>query len=119
MDIYSQNKANYPGLYWIFFIQALDIYRQIQMSWSFLKYLSQQAHAPPRPLVTPASVASVVAVLCLKIHFFSGKFLGYYLEAAQNFIGFMTIFDRDQGQKTSLAKFVLKCSVQKQSLPNF
>ena len=45
---------------------------------------SQQAHAPPtaRPLAAPASVG---AALCLKIHFCSCKFLGCYIEAAQNF----------------------------------
>ena len=36
-----------------------------------------------RPLAAPASVASVGAALCLKIHFF---FEGCYIEAAQNFI---------------------------------
>ena len=38
--------------------------------------------------------------------FFSGKFLGCYIEAAQNFIRYVTIFDRDRGQKTSLTKLV-------------
>ena len=32
---------------------------------------------------------------------------------------YVTIFDRDRGQKTSLTKLVLKRSVLKQSLPNF
>ena len=81
-------------------------------------FFSQQAHAPP-----PAAgrwrrqraLASVGAALCLKIHFF---FEGCYIEAAQNFIEGHTIFDRDRGQKTSLTKLVLKCSVLKQSLPN-
>ena len=50
--------------------------------------------------------------------FFSGKFLGCYIEAAQNFIRYVTIFDRDRGQKTSLTKLVLKRSVLKQSLPH-
>ena len=40
------------------------------------------------------------------------------LEAAQNFVGMCTIFDRDWGQKTSLTKLVLKRSVLKQFLPN-
>ena len=63
---------------------------------------------PSKP--TPASVASVGAALCLKIHFFSGKFLDCFIEAAQNFI---------KKQKTSLTKLVLKNSVWKQSIPNF
>ena len=50
--------------------------------------------------------------------FFSGKFLGCYIEAAQNFIRYVTIFDRDWAQKNHLAKLVLKRSVLKQSLPN-
>ena len=37
-----------------------------------------------------------------------------YIEAAQNFIRYVTIFDRDRGQKTSLTKLVLKRSVLKQ-----
>ena len=50
--------------------------------------------------------------------FFSGKFLDCYIEAAQNFIGHVTIFVPDRAQKTSLTKLVLKPSVLKQSLPN-
>ena len=42
-----------------------------------------------------------------------------YIEAAQNFILYVTIFVTDWGQKTSLTKLVLKRSVLKQSLPNF
>ena len=38
---------------------------------------------PIQPLAAPASVASVGAALCLKIHFF---FEACYIEAAQNFI---------------------------------
>jgi hypothetical protein len=33
-----------------------------------------------------------------------------YIEAAQNFIMYVTIFVTDWGQKTSLTKFVPKCS---------
>ena len=57
----------------------------------------------------------------LKQHkiFFSGKFLGCYIEAAQNFIRHVTIFVTDWVQKTSLTKLVLKRSVLRQSLPNF
>jgi hypothetical protein len=50
--------------------------------------------------------------------FFSGKFLGCYIEAAQNFVRYVTIFAREWGQKTSFIKLVLKRSVLKQSLPN-
>ena len=71
-----------------------------------------------QPLAAPASVASVGAALCLKIHFFPGKFLGCYIEAAQNFIRYVTIFVPDWGQKKHLAKLVLKSSVLKQCLPN-
>jgi hypothetical protein len=42
-----------------------------------------------------------------------------YIEAAQNFIMYVTIFVKDWGQKTSLTKLVLKRSVLRQSLPNF
>ena len=41
-----------------------------------------------------------------------------YIEAAQKFIRYLTIFVTDWAQKTSLARLVLKSSVQKQSLPN-
>ena len=41
-----------------------------------------------------------------------------YTEAAQNFIQGRTIFVTDWAQKTSLTILVLKCSVQKQFLPN-
>ena len=50
--------------------------------------------------------------------FFSGKFLGCYIETAQNFIRYVTIFVPDWGQKKHLAKLVLKSSVLKQCLPN-
>ena len=50
--------------------------------------------------------------------FFSGKFLSCYIEAAQNFIRYVTIFDRDWAQKNHLAKLVVKCSVLKQWLTN-
>ena len=49
---------------------------------------------------------------------FSCKFLGCYIEAAQNFFMYVTIFGTDWAQKTSLAILVLKSSVLKQSLPN-
>ena len=42
-----------------------------------------------------------------------------YIEAAQNFIMYVTIFAREWGQKTSLTKLSIKRSVLKQSLPNF
>jgi hypothetical protein len=42
-----------------------------------------------------------------------------YIEAAQNFIMYVTIFVTDWVQKTSLTKLVLKRSVLRQSLPNF
>ena len=42
-----------------------------------------------------------------------------YIEAAQNFFMYVTIFVTDWGQKNHLAKLVLKRSVLKQSLPNF
>ena len=41
-----------------------------------------------------------------------------YIEAAQNFVRYMTIFAKEWGQKTSLTKLVLKQLVLKQSLPN-
>ena len=69
---------------------------------------------PSKP--TPASVASVGAALCLKIHFF---FEGCYMEAAQNFFEGRTRFVTDWAQKTALTKLVLKRSVLQQSLPNF
>ena len=50
--------------------------------------------------------------------FFLGEFLDCYIEAAQNFIGHVTIFVTDWAQKKHLAKSVLKSSVLKQSLPN-
>jgi hypothetical protein len=50
--------------------------------------------------------------------FFPCKFLDCYIEAAQNFIMYVTIFAREWGQKTSLTKLSIKCSVLKQSLPN-
>ena len=39
-----------------------------------------------------------------------------YIEAAQNFFMYVTIFARDWGQKTSPTKLVIKCSVLKQYL---
>jgi phosphopantetheine adenylyltransferase len=41
-----------------------------------------------------------------------------YIEAAQNFFRYVTIFVTDRAQKTSLTKLVLKSSVLKQCLPN-
>ena len=66
--------------------------------------LSQQAH---RPLAAPASIASVGAALCLKIHFFSCKFLGCYIEAAQNFFMYVTIFVTHRAQKLPLLFLLL------------
>ena len=51
----------------------------------------------------------------IKIHFF---FWGMLYWGSPKFYWGVTIFDRDQGQKTSLTKLVLKRSVLKQSLPN-
>jgi hypothetical protein len=42
-----------------------------------------------------------------------------YIEAAQNFIRYLTIFGTDWAQKNHLTKLVLKRSVLRQSLPNF
>ena len=50
--------------------------------------------------------------------FFSCKFLGCYIEAAQNFFMYVTIFVTDWAQKNHLAKLVVKRSILKQSLPN-
>ena len=55
-----------------------------------------------RPLAAPASVASVGEALCLKIHFFSCKFLGCYIEAAQNFFMYVTIFVTHRAQNLPL-----------------
>ena len=81
---------------------------------------SPRAATGLRPVAAQASVSERGRSALFKNPlFFSGKFLGCYIEAAQNFIRYVTIFDRDRGQKTSLTKLVLKRSVLKQSLPNF
>ena len=41
-----------------------------------------------------------------------------YIEAAQNFFEGRTIIDLDRAQKNHLAKWVVKHSILKQSLPN-
>jgi uncharacterized protein YozE (UPF0346 family) len=51
-------------------------------------------------MAAPASEVSMGAALCLKILVF---FQASYIESAQNFFRHVTIFDREWGQKTSLA----------------
>jgi hypothetical protein len=49
--------------------------------------------------------------------FLTSQYEGY-IDAAQNFVMYVTIFARDWGQKTSLTQLSIKCSFLKQSLPN-
>ena len=68
-------------------------------------------------MVPPASVG---AALFLKVPFFSPcNFLGFLFWGSSKFLHVGTFFTREWGQKTSLTKLVLKCSVLKQSLPFF
>ena len=97
-------------------------YSLFKKSWSVIMLIpaSPRAATGRRPVAAQASVSERGRSALFKNPlFFSGKFLGCYIEAAQNFIRYVTIFDRDRGQKTSLTKLVLKRSVLKQSLPNF
>ena len=50
---------------------------------------------------------------------FSGKFLGYYIEAAQDFIRYVTIFVPDWAQKNHLAKLVLFEGCYTEAAQNF